>query len=104
MDVEADVPHQRHERVQDLRHATAERGGAHVENPLAGQRRGALADLLDEPAADQVCVVGERLGAEGNVLKHARQPTFCLSRCTPASSSRRIVAWSSGVAARTHES
>ena len=33
--LEPDVDHQRHQRVQDLRHAAAERGGRHVQDPLA---------------------------------------------------------------------
>ena len=49
--VEADVAHQRHERVEDLRDAAAERGGAHVQHPLARERLGQLADLLDQATA-----------------------------------------------------
>ena len=68
--VEADVAHQRHQRVEDLRYAPAERGRAHVQDRLALQRLGELADALDQPATGDVGVVGERLLAERNLLKH----------------------------------
>ena len=59
--LEPDVAHQRHERVEDLRHPAAERGGRDVHDPRALQRLGQLADLLDQLAAADVRVVGERL-------------------------------------------
>ena len=72
--VEADVAHQRHQRVEDLRDAAAERGRADVQHPLAGQRLGELADLLDQAAARRgACSRRASAGAEGNVLKHARK-------------------------------
>ena len=61
LDVDADVAHQRDERVEDLRDAAAERRRREVEDALALQRLGELADLLDERPADDVRVVGERL-------------------------------------------
>ena len=61
LDLEADVAHQRDQRVEDLRHPAAERGGAQVDDALALQRLGELADLLDERATDDVGVVGEAL-------------------------------------------
>ena len=69
--VEADVAHQRHHRVEDLRDAAAERGRADVEHPLAGQRLRELADLLDQAAPDEVGVVGQRALAKSDFLKHA---------------------------------
>ena len=41
-----------------------------MEDLLALQALGALADLVDDAAADQVGVVGERLGAQRYLLKH----------------------------------
>ena len=43
--VEPDVAHQRHQRVEDLRDAAAERGRADVQDALALQGLGELADL-----------------------------------------------------------
>ena len=68
--VEADVAHQRHDRVEDLRDAAAEGGGADVQDALPLQRLGQLADLLDQLLAGDVGVVGEGLLAEGDFLKH----------------------------------
>jgi hypothetical protein len=59
--VEADVAHQRHDRVEDLRDAAAEGGGADVENPLATQRLRQLADPLDQLFVGDVGVVGQGL-------------------------------------------
>ena len=57
--VDADVAHQRHDRVEDLRHAAAERGGRDVQDPFALQRRGELEDALGRLATDDARVVGE---------------------------------------------
>ena len=46
--VEADVAHQRHDRVEDLRDAAAESGGADVQDAVPLQRLGQLADALDQ--------------------------------------------------------
>ena len=73
--VEPDVAHQRHDRVEDLRDAAAERGRADVQNPLPLQRLGELADPLGQLLAGDVGVVGEGLLAEGDFLKHRRIST-----------------------------
>ena len=70
--VDAGVAHQRHDRVEDLRDAPAEGGGADVEHALPLQRLGQLADALGQLLAGDVPVVGERLLAEGDFLKHRR--------------------------------
>ena len=62
--VEADVAHQRHDRVEDLRDAAAEGGRADVEDALSLERLGELADPLDQRLADDVRVVGEGLLAD----------------------------------------
>ena len=73
--VQAHVAHQRHERVEDLRDAAAERGRRDVHDPLALQRLGQLADFGDQLPAADVRVVGERLvgrrrraGARGGTI------------------------------------
>ena len=107
--VEPDVAHQRHERVEDLRDAAAERGRADVQDPLALQGLRQLADLVDEPAADEVGVVGERPLAEGYLLEHPQLPAAhgasCRrpSRSIPASSAATIAACSSALAAATQD-
>ena len=70
--VQPDVAHQRHERVEDLRDAAAERGRGDVHDALALQRLGELADLLDQLAPADMRVVGERLVSYGDGLEHAR--------------------------------
>ena len=69
--VQADVAHQRHERVEDLRDAAAERGRRDVHDALALQRLGQLADFGDQLAPADVRVVGERLVGYGDGLEHA---------------------------------
>ena len=69
--VQADVAHQRHERVEDLRDAAAEGGGGDVHHALALQRLGQLADFGDQLAPADVRVVGERLVRDGDGLEHA---------------------------------
>ena len=73
--VEADVAHQRHDRVEDLRDAAAEGGGADVQDALSLERLGELADLLGQLFADDVGVVGEGLLAECDFLKQRRSST-----------------------------
>ena len=73
LDLEPDVAHQRDERVEDLRDAAAERGRGEVHDAPALQRLGELAHLLDERPADDVRVVGEALGCEGDGLEHRRR-------------------------------
>ena len=70
--VQPDVDHQRHQRVQDLRDAAAERGRRDVQDPLALQPLGALADLVDQRPADDARVIGEVLVADGDGLEHGR--------------------------------
>ena len=73
--VEADVAHQRHDRVEDLRDAAAERGGADVQDALSLQRLGERPDPLGQLFSDDVGVVGEGLLAEGDFLEHQRSST-----------------------------
>src|SRR5690606_34866806 len=65
------VAHERDERVEDLRHAPAERGGAEVEDLQPLQPLGELPDLGDERAADEVGVVREALVTDSDRLQHA---------------------------------
>ena len=69
--VEADVAHQRHERVEDLRDSAAEGRGGDVHDALILQRLGQLADFGDQLAPTDVGVVSERLVAYGYWLEHA---------------------------------
>ena len=59
--VDADVAHQRHDRVEDLRDAAAEGGGADVQNAVALHRLRQLANPFDRLLAGDVGVVGEGL-------------------------------------------
>ena len=68
--LDAHVVHQRDQRVEDLRHAAAERGRGEVQHPQALEVLGELPDLLDERPAGQVGVVGQALVAYGNRLQH----------------------------------
>jgi hypothetical protein len=68
--VQPDVPHQRDDRVKDLRNAAPEGGGAHVQDPLALEALGELADLVHQAAPRQVGVVRKRLIAQRYLLKH----------------------------------
>jgi hypothetical protein len=76
LDLEADVAHQRDQRVEDLRHPAAEGGGAELDNALALQRLGELSDLLDQRAADDVGVVGQALMGQRDGLKHFDEPSW----------------------------
>ncbi len=69
--VQADVAHQRHERVEDLRDPSAERGCGDVHDALALERLGQLLDLGDQVPTADVRVVGERLVTDGDGLEHA---------------------------------
>ena len=71
--VEAGVPHQRHDRVEDLRDAAAERGRADVQDAVALERLRERPDLLAQLLAGDVRVIGQRLVAEGDFLKHAAE-------------------------------
>jgi hypothetical protein len=71
--VQADVAHQRDDRVEDLGDAAAERGRADVEHALPLERLGQLASLLDQGLPADVRVVGERALTEGDLLKHPRK-------------------------------
>ena len=104
--VEPDVAHQRHERVEDLRDAAAERGRGDVHHPLALQRLGQLADFGDQLPPADVRVVGERLVAYGDGLEHAaaRYLTACASSSTHRalrSDRAGIELWSTADAQRT---
>ena len=62
--VDADVPHQRHDRVEDLRDAAAESGGADVEDALSLELLGESRISPDQLLAGDVGVVREGLLAE----------------------------------------
>ena len=93
--VEPDVAHQRHERVQDLRDAAAERGRGDVHHALALQRLRQLADFGDQLAPADVRVVGERLVGDGDGLEHAAARyltgawTRGIARCALRAAARR---------------
>ena len=70
--VEPGVDHERDQRVLDLGHAAAERGGGEVQDALALERLRQPADLLGQRPSDQRVVVGERLVADIDLL-HARE-------------------------------
>ena len=70
LDVQADVCHQRHERVVDLGDAAAERGRGQVRDALTLQRLGERADLVHQPACGERGVVGERLAADVDDIQH----------------------------------
>ena len=76
--VEAGVPHQRHERVVDLRHAAAERGRGEVHEPLPAQRLGQPPDLLHQPTRGDGRVVRERLLSDVDELEHQRPPRIAI--------------------------
>ena len=59
--VEPGVAHERHERVEDLRDAAAERGGREVQDALAGEGLRQRADLVHEAASGDRSVVPEML-------------------------------------------
>ena len=65
--LEADVVHQRHERVEDLGHAAAERRGVDVQDALAPQALAELDDLAVVVLEDDALVVGDRLVADVDV-------------------------------------
>ena len=69
--VEPDIAHQGDERVEDLRDPAAEGGRRDVHDTMALQRLGQLADLRDQLAAADVCVVAERLVRYRYGLEHA---------------------------------
>ncbi len=69
-DLQPDVRHQRHERVVDLRHATAERRGRQVEHTLADERRGQLVDLGHQPRRRHRRVVRERFPSDVDEIQH----------------------------------
>ena len=69
LDVEPRVPHERHERVQNLGHASAERGRGEVQHALAFERTGKLADLLHETARCNRRVLGQQLRPDVDQLK-----------------------------------
>ena len=73
--VEPDVAHQRHDRVEDLRDAAAEGGGADVQDALALQRLGQLADLGDQLLAAR-CACSPRGSCGRGRLPEARGGTI----------------------------
>ena len=82
--VEAGVAHQRHDRVEDLRDAAAERGRADVQDAVALERLRERPDLLAQLLAGDVRVVGQRLVAEGDFLKHKRGVLHAVGAAAPA--------------------
>ena len=68
--LDADVAHQRHERVEDLGDAAAERGRRQVQHLQPLELLGELVDLLDERAPDKVRVVGQGLVTDPYRLQH----------------------------------
>ncbi len=88
LDVEPHVLHERHEGVEDLAHAAAERGGRDVHDARPRQGLGELADLLDEVAPDDVRVVREGLRSDGDRLEHARESS-CVSRAAACRAAAR---------------
>ena len=68
--VEADVPHQGHERVQDLRDPAAEARRADVQDPLAPQTLPEGHHLIVELPTHDAAVIGERLVAWIYALLH----------------------------------
>jgi hypothetical protein len=106
--VQADVDHQRHERIQDLRDAASERGRRQMEDALAPQSLGALADLVHQRPPDDARVVGEMLVGDDDGLEHglrveegdgtissAAHDHIAFSRSTPSSTALSSFAWSS---------
>jgi hypothetical protein len=94
VDVEADVAHERHQGVEDLRDPPAERGRADVQDALALEGCGKVADLLDQPAAGEMGVVGEGPVAEPDILEHggniaAGEPGRLRGACARAARCRR---------------
>src|SRR5687767_10924378 len=84
--VDADVAHQRNERVEDLRHAAAEGGRGEVEHLQPAQLLRHLADLLDQRPAREMRVVSKRLVPDPDRLKHG----FRLSYASDSLSGRRF--------------
>src|SRR4051794_22206154 len=72
--LDADVAHERHERVEDLGHATAERGRREVEDLESLQLFGKLVDLLYEWATHEMRVVGQGLVAHSYGLQQGAAP------------------------------
>ena len=68
--VDADVVHQRDQRVEDLRDPAAERRGGEVQDLQPLELGGQLADLLDQRLARHVRVVGQALVADRDRLQH----------------------------------
>jgi hypothetical protein len=77
--VEADVVHERDERVVDLGHTAAEGRRRHVEDALAPQRLGQAVDLVDEAPRDERAVVSEALVAGVDEREHGGR-TVALDR------------------------
>ena len=74
LDVEAGVRHQRHEGVEDLRDAAAERRGGQMQDPPAGERVREPPHLVHQPARDEARVVRERLAPRVHELQHEECP------------------------------
>lgn len=70
LDVEADVAHQRDQRVHDLGDPAAKRCRGEVEDLGAFERLCELANLVGKPALDDRRVVAERLPSHLIGLKH----------------------------------
>jgi len=99
--VEPDVAHQRHQRVEDLRDPAAERRRADVQDPAPLQRFRQLANPLDQLAAAEVRVVGQRFVPRATSWSKpeprfgwsgVRQPEGVARRSIPASIAAAIFA------------
>ena len=77
--LEAHIPHQRHERVQDLRDPSAEARRADMQNPPPPQALPEGHYLIVEFPAHDAAVIGERLVAGVYTLLHSSTFYFLLS-------------------------
>src|SRR3954467_10693205 len=72
--LDADVAHERYQRVEDLGNAAAERRRGQVEDLEALQLGRQLVDLLDQRTADEVRVVSQGLVTHPYGLKQGKTP------------------------------
>ena len=70
LDVEPGVRHQRHEGVEDLRDAAAERRGGQMQDSLAAERVREPPHLVHQPARNEARVVREGLPPRVHELQH----------------------------------
>ncbi|MCA1687641.1 MAG: hypothetical protein LC714_03370 [Actinobacteria bacterium] len=74
--LEADVAHERHQRVEDLRDPAAEARGVDVQDPDPSQALGELHDLVVEVSTDDAAVIRERFVARVYTLQHGSLTGF----------------------------